>query len=50
MKVLPEAVVEEPADRYRRLNIGVSVVSAVQIGAVFEAIRASRHVRFCFSS
>lgn len=48
--VAPEAVVEEPSDRYRRLNIGVSVESAVQIGAVFEAIRANRHVRFCFSS
>lgn len=47
--VAPEAVVEEPSDRYRRLNIGVSVQSAVQIGAVFEAIRANRHVRFCFS-
>lgn len=48
--VPPEAVVEEPSDRYRRLNIGVAVQSAVQIGAVFEAIRANRHVRFCFSS
>jgi len=45
-----EAVVEEPSDRYRRLNIGVTVTSAVQIGAVFEAIRANRLVRFCFSS
>lgn len=48
--VAPESVIEEPSDRYRRLNIGVMVESAVQIGAVFEAIRANRHVRFCFSS
>ncbi|GAB0496096.1 hypothetical protein MMPV_007406 [Pyropia vietnamensis] len=48
--VAPESIIEEPSDRYRRLNIGVNVKSAVQIGAVFEAIRANRHVRFCFSS